>query len=138
MLLNLIRVVFTGSRIKWYILGALGCVLSVFLTVGYIKVLKSDIEALESNRSELQEHSQSLEAQLKVYKDAVENLGKVNKKNREELDSKLSTLQGVINEERRLADGTGANSIGDSSACPSECLDRLRSVIDKANQLIRE
>lgn len=138
MLLGLVQAVYTGSKIKWYILGALGCVLSVFLTVGYIKVLKSDIKALESNRSALQEHSQSLEYQLEVYKDAVENLGKVNRKNKEELDSKLSTLQGVINEERRLADGTGANSIGDSSACPSECLDRLRSVIDKANQLIRE
>lgn len=137
MLLNLIRVVFTGSRIKWYIIGALGCVLSVFLTVGYIKVLKSDIEALESNRSELQAHSQSLEAQLNVYKDAVENLGKVNKKNREELDSKISTLQGVINEERRLADGTGANSIGDSSACPSECLDRLRRITKEANKQFR-
>lgn len=137
MLLNLIRGVFTGSRIKWYIIGALGCVLSVFLTVGYIKVLKSDIEALESNRSELQAHSQSLEAQLNVYKDAVENLGKVNKKNREELDSKISTLQGVINEERRLADGTGANSIGDSSACPSECLDRLRRITKEANKQFR-
>ena len=137
MLLNSILAVFTGSKIKWYILGALGCVLSVFLTVGYIKVLKSDIEALESNRSELQAHSQSLEAQLNVYKDAVENLGKVNKKNREELDSKLSTLQGVINEERRLADGTGANSIGDSPACPSECLDRLRRITKEANKQFR-
>lgn len=137
MLLSLIRVVFTGSKTKWYILGALGCVLSVFLTVGYIKVLKSDIEALESNRSELQVYSQSLEAQLNVYKDAVENLGKVNKKNREELDSKLSTLQGAINEERRLADGTGANSIGDSSACPSECLDRLRRITKEANKQFR-
>lgn len=137
MLLGLIQAVFTGSKIKWYILGALGCVLSVFLTVGYIKVLKSDIEALESNRSELQAHSQSLEAQLNVYKDAVENLGKVNKKNREELDSKLSTLQGVINEERRLADGAGANSIGDSSACPSECLDRLRRITKEANKQFR-
>lgn len=137
MLLGLIRAVYTGSKIKWYILGALGCVLSVFLTVGYIKVLKSDIETLESNRSELQAHSQSLEAQLNVYKDAVENLGKVNKKNREELDSKLSTLQGVINEERRLADGTGANSIGDSSACPSECLDRLRRITKEANKQFR-
>jgi len=109
----------------------------VFLTVGYIKVLKSDIKALESNRSALQEHSQSLEYQLNVYKDAVENLGKVNKKNREELDSKLSTLQGVINEERRLADGTGANSIGDSSACPSECLDRLRRITKEANKQFR-
>lgn len=137
MLLGLIQAVFTGSKIKWYILVALGCVLSVFLTVGYIKVLKSDIEALESNRSELQAHSQSLEAQLNVYKDAVENLGKVNKENREELDSKLSTLQGVINEERRLADGTGANSIGDSSACPSECLDRLRRITKEANKQFR-
>lgn len=137
MLLGLIRAVYTGSKIKWYILGALGCVLSVFLTVGYIKVLKSDIETLESNRSELQAHSQSLEAQLNVYKDAVENLGKVNKKNREELDSKLSTLQGVISEERRLADGTGANSIGDSSACPSECLDRLRRITKEANKQFR-
>ncbi len=137
MLLNSILAVITGSKIKWYILGALGCVLSVFLTVGYIKVLKSDIETLESNRSELQAHSQSLEAQLNVYKDAVENLGKVNKKNREELDSKLSTLQGVINEERRLADGTGANSIGDSSACPSECLDRLRRITKEANKQFR-
>lgn len=137
MLLGLVQAVYTGSKIKWYILGALGCVLSVFLTVGYIKVLKSDIKALESNRSALQEHSQSLEAQLNVYKDAVENLGKVNKKNREELDSKLSTLQGVINEERRLADGTGANSIGDSSACPSECLDRLRRITKEANKQFR-
>ena len=137
MLLGLIRAVFTGSKIKWYIIGALGCVLSVFLTVGYIKVLKSDIEALESNRSELQVYSQSLEAQLNVYKDAVENIGKANKKNREELDSKLSTLQGVINEERRLADGTGANSIGDSSACPSECLDRLRRITKEANKQFR-
>ncbi len=137
MLLGLIRAVYTGSKIKWYILGALGCVLSVFLTVGYIKVLKSDIETLESNRSELQAHSQSLEAQLNVYKDAVENLGKVNKKNREELDSKLSTLQGVISEERRLADGTGANSIGDSLACPSECLDRLRRITKEANKQFR-
>lgn len=137
MLLNSILAVFTGSKAKWYILGALGCVLSVFLTVGYIKVLKSDIETLESNRSELQAHSQSLEAQLNVYKDAVENLGKVNKKNREELDSKLSTLQGVINEERRLADGTGANPIGDSSACPSECLDRLRRITKEANKQFR-
>lgn len=137
MLLSLIRAVYTGSKIKWYILGALGFVLSVFLTVGYIKVLKSDIEALESNRSELQAHSQSLESQLNVYRDAVENLGKVNKKNREELDSKLSTLQGVINEERRLADGTGANSIGDSLACPSECLDRLRRITKEANKQFR-
>lgn len=137
MLLSLIRVVFTGSKIKWYILGALGCVLSVFLTVGYIKVLKSDIKALESNRSELQEHSQSLEAQLEVYKDAVENLGNVNKKNRGELDSKLSTLQGAISEERRLADGTGANPIGDSSACPSECLNRLRRITKEANKQFR-
>lgn len=133
----MLKLLFTGSKIKWYILGALGCVLSVFLTVGYIKVLKSDIETLESNRSELQAHSQSLEAQLNVYKDAVENLGKVNKKNREELDSKLSTLQGVINEERRLADGTGANSIGDSLACPSECLDRLRRITKEANKQFR-
>lgn len=137
MLLNLIRAVFTGSKIKWYILGALGCVLSVFLTVGYIKVLKSDIEALESNRSALQEHSQSLESQLEVYKDAVESLGKVNKKNREELDSKLSTLQGVISEERRLNDGSGTGSIGDSSACPSECLDRLRRITKEANKQFR-
>ncbi len=137
MLLNSILAVITGSKIKWYILGALGCVLSVFLTVGYIKVLKSDIETLESNRSELQAHSQSLEAQLNVYKDAVENLGKVNKKNREELDSKLSTLQGVISEERRLADGTGANPIGDSSACPGECLDRLRRITKEANKQFR-
>lgn len=137
MLLNSILAVITGSKIKWYILGALGCVLSVFLTVGYIKVLKSDIKALESNRSALQEHSQSLENQLEVYKDAVENLGKVNKKNREELDSKLSSLQGVINEERRLADGTGANPIGDSPACPSECLDRLRRITKEANKQFR-
>lgn len=137
MLLSLVQAVYTGSKAKWYILVVLGCVLSVFLTVGYIKVLKSDIKALESNRSELQAHSQSLESQLNVYKDAVENLGKVNKKNREELDSKLSTLQGVINEERRLADGAGANSIGDSSACPSECLDRLRRITKEANKQFR-
>lgn len=136
MLLNSILAVITG-RIKWFLIVGLGIVLSLFLTIGYIKVLKSDIEALESNRSELQAHSQSLEAQLNVYKDAVENLGKVNKKNREELDSKLSTLQGVINEERRLADGTGANSIGDSLACPSECLDRLRRITKEANKQFR-
>lgn len=137
MLLSSALAVFTGSKIKWYILGALGCVLSVFLTVGYIKVLKSDIKALESNRSELQAHSQSLESQLNVYRDAVENLGKVNKKNREELDSKLSTLQGAINEERRLADGTGANPIGDSPACPSECLNKLRRIAKEANKQFR-
>jgi len=136
MLLNSILAVITG-RIKWFLIVGLGIVLSLFLTIGYIKVLKSDIEALESNRSELQAHSQSLEAQLNVYKDAVENLEKVNKENREELDSKLSTLQGVINEERRLADGTGANSIGDSSACPSECLDRLRRITKEANKQFR-
>lgn len=136
MLLNSILAVITG-RIKWFLIVGLGIVLSLFLTIGYIKVLKSDIEALESNRSELQAHSQSLEAQLNIYKDAVENLGKANKKNREELDSKLSTLQGVINEERRLADGTGANSIGDSSACPSECLDRLRRITKEANKQFR-
>ena len=136
MLLNSILAVVTG-RIKWFLIVGLGIVLSLFLTIGYIKVLKSDIEALESNRSELQAHSQSLEAQLNVYKDAVENIGKANKKNREELDSKLSTLQGVINEVRRLADGTGANSIGDSSACPSECLDRLRRITKEANKQFR-
>ena len=70
MLLNSILAVITG-RIKWFLIVGLGIVLSLFLTIGYIKVLKSDIEALESNRSELQAHSQSLEAQLNVYKAAV-------------------------------------------------------------------
>lgn len=137
MLLSLVQAASTGSKLKWYILGALGCVLSVFLTVGYVKVLTNTIESLESHSSALQEHSLSLENQLSVYKDAVENLGKMNSRNREELDSKLTSLRGVINEERRSTDDDGANDLGDSNACSGSCLDRLRRIAKEANKQFR-